>query len=759
MLDTVDTVTAKLGDLVTDPRMAADASPVNIHFTTKDVNPEDNLIKSTNTVLVKLANQQADPNSPLYSIKSFEELNLDPQLLKGLYSMRFSKPSRIQERALPLLMENPPKNMVGQSQSGTGKTAAFVLAMLSRVKPDLKAPQALCLAPSRELAKQIMDVVEEMSKFTNITTKLVVKDSLKRNEKVEGQVVVGTPGAVQGAIQRSHLPVQAIKMFVLDEADNMLDQDGLGDQSIRIKMGLRSNPQIVLFSATFPDHVRKFATKFAPDANEITLKREELSVDAIKQLYMDCDSVEDKYEKLCRIYDLLTVSQSIIFCKKRESADEIARRMIELGHSVESLHGKMLPEERDKTMDGFRLGKFKVLVTTNVIARGIDIPQVSLVINYDLPTDQYNQVDYEAYLHRIGRTGRFGRVGVSIILIHDKATWEQMNLIETHFQRPIAHVKTDDWDEVEKEFKKYITTSIEIQDYIMANSRRIKLITFDAYNTLFKPRGSLSAQYVEEAKKFGIRVTREQINRNFGQEYKKQLERAPFYGISKGMTPRDWWKELVYSTFLSAGIKSKDLDKDFDQLYNALYTRFTTAEAYSIFPDVLSTLDRLKQHGFHMGVISNSDERVVKVIENLNLNKYFEFVIASSLVECEKPSKKIYEKALELAGNVNAENALHVGDDVDKHINSIGATKAGWNAVLLERTKLSYEDFSPAMIADVCGETSYRPKQILTLHDLYSHISTLHSVEAVKDPVCITTREDCDKNLSTVEAAHAASHS
>ncbi|EPB91148.1 hypothetical protein HMPREF1544_02028 [Mucor circinelloides 1006PhL] len=285
----------------------------------------------------------------------------------------------------------------------------------------------------------------------------------------------------------------------------------------------------------------------------------------------------------------------------------------------------------------------------------------------------------------------------------------------------------------------------------MPNSSRIKLITFDAYNTLFKPKGSLSAQYVEEAKKFGIRVTREQINQHFGQAYKKQLTKAPFYGISKGMTPQSWWKELVYSTFISAGIKEKDLDRNFDQLYNALYTRFTTAEAYSLFPDVLSTLAELKQHGFQMGVISNSDERVVKVIENLNLNKYFDFVIASSLVECEKPSKRIYEKALEIAGNVNAEHALHVGDDVDKDY--FGATKAGWNAVLLERTKLSYEDFSPAMIAD-SSIPSHRPKQILTLNDLYPYINTLHCVDRPQDPTTAAAHRAFDQKL----AAHAASH-
>ncbi|RCI02460.1 RNA helicase required for poly(A+) mRNA export [Rhizopus stolonifer] len=463
MSDPVDNITLKLGDLATDkptassgPAPVASAPEKKADASGPHDSEQNNLINSTHVVQVKLADQQADPNSPLYSVKSFEQLGLSPELLKGLYAMKFSKPSKIQERALPLLIGNPPKNMIGQSQSGTGKTAAFVLTMLTRVNQGMNVPQAICLAPSRELARQIMDVVEAMSKFTNITTKLVVKDSLRRNESVQAQVIVGTPGSVGDVIKRRLLPVNAIKIFVLDEADNMLDQDGLGDQSIRIKTQIKSNPQIVLFSATFPEHVRRFAARFAPEANEISLKREDLSVDAIKQLYMDCDSEEHKYETLCNIYDMLTVSQSIIFCKRRDSADEIARRMKSQGHSVVSLHGKMLPEERDKVMDDFRRGEFKVLITTNVLARGIDISQVSLVINYDLPLDQRGQVDFEAYLHRIGRTGRFGRTGVSIILVDSKETWEQMSEIESHFKREITHVPTQDWEEVEKQLKELI---------------------------------------------------------------------------------------------------------------------------------------------------------------------------------------------------------------------------------------------------------------------------------------------------------------
>ncbi|KAI7876434.1 P-loop containing nucleoside triphosphate hydrolase protein [Lichtheimia hyalospora FSU 10163] len=449
--NSVDNITVKLGDLTTTkPITPAAASG------TTDQSTQDNLIKSSHDVQVKLADQQADPNSPLFSVKSFEELGLHPDLLQGLFAMGFSKPSKIQERALPLLLANPPRNMIGQSQSGTGKTAAFVLTMLSRVDTAVKQPQAICLAPSRELARQIMDVVQEMSQFTQITTALAVKDSLTRGRTIQAQVVVGTPGTVQEAIRRRQLAVQHMKLFVLDEADNMLDQAGLGDQSIRIKAMIRvPHPlQVILFSATFPDHVRRFATKFAPEANEISLKREELSVEGIKQFYMDCDSQDHKYEVLCNLYDLLTVSQSIIFCHTRETADEIAKRMTSMGHAVISLHGKMTAEERDKIMDDFRRGEFKVLITTNVLARGIDISQITLVVNYDLPID-YNtkQPDYEAYLHRIGRTGRFGRTGVSINFVHNKQTWEQMHMIENHFQRPIVKIETDDWEQVEKKLK------------------------------------------------------------------------------------------------------------------------------------------------------------------------------------------------------------------------------------------------------------------------------------------------------------------
>ncbi|KAI0033536.1 DEAD-domain-containing protein [Vararia minispora EC-137] len=433
------------------------------------------LIKSDYEVMVTLADQQLDPSSPLYSVRTFEELGLHADLLKGIYDMKFTKPSKIQERALPLLLRDPhqlnlpldsPSNFIGQSQSGTGKTAAFVLTMLSRVDFSLQKPQALCLAPSRELARQIMTVVASMGKFTEVQTEYAIKDYLPRDAKhISAQVIVGTPGTMTDLVRRRVIDVSNVKVFVLDEADQMLDTDGLGDQTLRVKNMLpKRGVQIVLFSATFPEHVRTFADKFAPNANKIELQRNEIAVDSVRQLYMDCGDATKKYEVLVSLYKCLTVGQSIIFCTRRDTADEIARRMIADGHRVASLHGAKEASDRDHIIDGFRDGKEKVLITTNVVARGIDIPQVNMVVNYDLPLLNERQdhrgsapdskIDVEIYIHRIGRTGRFGRKGIAINFVHNRQSWQDIQAIEAVTGKPITRVKTDDLDEMEETLKK-----------------------------------------------------------------------------------------------------------------------------------------------------------------------------------------------------------------------------------------------------------------------------------------------------------------
>lgn len=197
--------------------------------------PRPELVDPEYDVEVKLADQQADPNSPLYSAKSFEALGLRPELLKGIYNMKFTKPSKIQEKALPLLLGQGNPNLIGQSQSGTGKTAAFVLTMLMRCDPTKNTPQAICIAPSRELARQIMDVVREMAKFSTITTAFAIPDPNVKPTKIDAQVVIATPGKLVDLLKKKLIDTAGVKVFVLDEADQMLDQSGLGEQSIRLK--------------------------------------------------------------------------------------------------------------------------------------------------------------------------------------------------------------------------------------------------------------------------------------------------------------------------------------------------------------------------------------------------------------------------------------------------------------------------------------------------------------------------------------------
>ncbi|MCJ1323117.1 RNA helicase required for poly(A+) mRNA export [Xylographa vitiligo] len=430
-----------------------------------------------------------DQNSPLYSIKSFEELGLSEAIIKGIYTMRFQRPSKIQEKALPLLLSNPSQNMIGQSQSGTGKTAAFVLNILSRLDlstpQSQKSPQAMVLAPTRELARQIIGVIQVMGSFIEglRVCAAIPAEASKRNQKIEGAVVVGTPGTTMDLIKKRLLDPSNIKVLVLDEADNMLDQQGMGEQCMRVKMFVHSKSfpsavliphermlrkdtiQIVLFSATFPDKVVDYAQKFAPQANQITLRHDELTVEGIKQLYMDCASEQDKYEVLVKLYGLMTIGSSIIFVKRRDTAAEIERRMTAEGHKVASLTGAFEGHERDMIIDAFRTGLAKVLITTNVLARGIDVQSVSMVVNYDVPDDGRGQPDPQTYLHRIGRTGRFGRVGVSISFVYDQKSWKQLMDISKYFNITMLKVETKDWDLVEETIKKVIKSPAANPDY------------------------------------------------------------------------------------------------------------------------------------------------------------------------------------------------------------------------------------------------------------------------------------------------------
>ncbi|GBP59534.1 DEAD-box helicase Dbp80 [Eumeta japonica] len=397
--------------------------------------------------------QRKDPNSPLHSVKSFEALHLKPNLLKGVYAMGFNAPSKIQETALPTLLADPPQNMIAQSQSGTGKTAAFVLAMLSRVDTNKNYPQVLCLSPTYELAIQTGEVAAKMAKYCpEIKLKYAVRgEEVAKGTAITDHIIIGTPGKMlDWGLKFRLFDVGKIKVFVLDEADVMIDRQGHQDQCIRIHKCLPSNCQMMFFSATYDSAVMDFAEIIVPNPIIIRLLREEESLDNIKQYYVKCKNVEEKYRAICNIYGVVTIGQAIIFCHTRKNASWLSEKMSKDGHSVAVLSGDLTVEQRIAVLDRFRAGLEKVLITTNVLSRGIDVEQVTLVVNFDMPMDMNRKADCETYLHRIGRTGRFGKAGIAINLIDSSHSMEICKTIEAHFGKKIQLLDIEDADEIEK---------------------------------------------------------------------------------------------------------------------------------------------------------------------------------------------------------------------------------------------------------------------------------------------------------------------
>ncbi|ETN57879.1 DEAD box ATP-dependent RNA helicase [Anopheles darlingi] len=397
--------------------------------------------------------QRKDPSSPLHSVKSFEALHLKPELLQGVYAMGFNAPSKIQETALPTLLADPPQNMIAQSQSGTGKTAAFVLAMISRVDPRKNYPQVICLSPTYELAIQTGEVAAKMSKFCrDVRLRFAVRgEDVAKGERLTDHIIIGTPGKLMDwGIKFRAFDLRKISVFVLDEADVMIATQGHQDQCIRIHKQLPSTCQMMFFSATYEKEVMEFAEYIVPNPIIIRLAREQESLDNIKQYYVKCRDQNEKYQAISNIYGVITVGQAIIFCHTRKTAGWLAERMSKDGHSVAVLSGELTVDQRLAVLDRFRAGLEKVLITTNVLSRGIDVAQVTIVVNFDLPMDQNGRADCETYLHRIGRTGRFGKSGIAINLVEGEHNMKICKTIEQHFQKKIHLLDAENSDEIEK---------------------------------------------------------------------------------------------------------------------------------------------------------------------------------------------------------------------------------------------------------------------------------------------------------------------
>uniref|UniRef100_A0A0D6QVS5 RNA helicase n=1 Tax=Araucaria cunninghamii TaxID=56994 RepID=A0A0D6QVS5_ARACU len=396
-------------------------------------------------------------DTPYTSAKTFEDLNLSAELLRGLYSeMGFEKPSKIQAITLPMILLPPQQNLIAQAHNGSGKTTCFVLGMLSRVDPKVNAPQALCVCPTRELAMQNQEVLQKMGKYTGITSVCAVPTdvgshvSTSRRGPVNEHIVIGTPGTLKKWMSTKVLSMRYITILVFDEADHMLAQDGFKDDSLRIIKDIQKNRgscQILLFSATFDENVKQFVTKVIPKANQVFVKREELSLDVIKQYRVKCPDELAKVEVLKeRIFPLAEkLGQSIIFVRTRENASMLHSKLELEGYKCTSIQGGLKLEDRDRVIKEFRSGLTKILIATDVLARGFDQAQVTLVVNFDLPFKHNHPFgpDYEVYLHRIGRSGRFGRKGAAFNFITTAQDKHIMDMIERHFQREVLEVPWD----------------------------------------------------------------------------------------------------------------------------------------------------------------------------------------------------------------------------------------------------------------------------------------------------------------------------
>ena len=342
-------------------------------------------------------------------VGTFDAMGLREDLLRGLYSYGLEKPSAIQQRAIVPMIKG--RDVIAQAQSGTGKTTMLSLSALQMIDIASREVQVLVLNPTRELANQTQKVMLAVGDFMSVQVhsciggKSIGEDIRRLDYGVH--VVSGTPGRVFDMIRRQNLRTRNIKTLILDEADEMLSK-GFKEQIYDIYRYLPPATQVILISATMPHEVLEMTTKFMSDPVRVLVKRDELTLEGIKQFFVAVEREEWKLDTLCDLYDTLTITQAVIFVNTKHKADYLTEQMRDKNFTVSCMHGDMPQKEREAIMAEFRNGDSRVLIVTDVWARGLDVQQVSLVINYDLPNNREN------YIHRIGRSGRYGRKGVAI---------------------------------------------------------------------------------------------------------------------------------------------------------------------------------------------------------------------------------------------------------------------------------------------------------------------------------------------------------
>ena len=349
----------------------------------------------------------------------FEEMGLSEEIQKAVRYMGFEEASPIQAKAIPAMISGI--DLIGQAQTGTGKTAAFGIPILEKVDPKLKKLQAIVLCPTRELAIQVADEIRNLSRYMHGIKVLPIyggQDIVKqiRSLKSGTQIVIGTPGRVMDHMRRKTMKLDFVHTVVLDEADEMLNM-GFREDIEFVLSGVPEERQTVLFSATMPKPIMEITKKFQNNAKVIKVTKKELTVPNIEQYYYDVKP-KKKEEVLSRLLDIYSPRLSVVFCNTKKQVDLLVNALLGRGYFAAGLHGDMKQEQRDRVMQGFRTGKTEILVATDVAARGIDVDEVEAVFNYDLPQDD------ESYVHRIGRTGRAGREGRAFSFVSGKEVYK-----------------------------------------------------------------------------------------------------------------------------------------------------------------------------------------------------------------------------------------------------------------------------------------------------------------------------------------------
>lgn len=350
---------------------------------------------------------------------NFEELNIDERILRAISDMGFEEASPIQVQAIPALMDG--KDVIGQAQTGTGKTAAYSIPMLQRINPDLKKLQAVVLCPTRELAVQVAEEIRKIAKYMSDIKVLPVyggQEIVKQIKSLKSgvQIVVGTPGRVMDHMRRKTVKFDNVAMVVLDEADEMLDM-GFREDMETILTDTPKDRQTVMFSATMSKEIMDIAATFQNNPETIKVVRKELTVKNIEQYYFEVRP-RSKDEVLCRLIDIYNPKLSVVFCNTKRQVDDLISVLKGRGYFADGIHGDMKQAQRDRVMSDFRSGKTEILIATDVAARGIDVDDVDIVFNYDLPQDE------EYYVHRIGRTGRAGRSGIAFSFVSGKEVYK-----------------------------------------------------------------------------------------------------------------------------------------------------------------------------------------------------------------------------------------------------------------------------------------------------------------------------------------------